>query len=103
MTFKDGGTNMKKSNIDTNNTTDSLSSSSSHLKIEEPKNILLKELGFKYIPELNQYFKEVGHLQIILENNTLGLFDGDYMEIGNVTESELKSFTYLLQRIIEDE
>lgn len=102
MTSKDGGTNMKKPDIGKTPIPNPYFHSSSHITIEEPQNGVLKELGFKYIPELNQYFKEVGHLQIILQNNKLGLFDGDYMVIGNITEeAKLKSFTYLLQELIE--
>ena len=64
------------------------------------KKELLKTLNFTFHPDLNEHFLNIGHLVVVLkQDNTLALFDGDYMEIGKVTETQLKDFIELLHKI----
>jgi hypothetical protein len=64
------------------------------------KKELLKTLNFTLDLDLDNYFVQIGHLVVILkQDNTLALFDGDYMEIGEVTETQLKDFIELLHKI----
>ena len=64
------------------------------------KKELLKTLNFAFNPDLNEHFLNIGHLVVVLkQDNTLALFDGDYMEIGKVTEIQLKDFIELLHKI----
>jgi len=64
------------------------------------KKELLKTLNFTSNSDLDSYSVQIGHLAVILnQDDTLALFDGDYMEIGKVTETQLKDFIELLHKI----
>ena len=70
--------------------------------IEMIKSNLLKTLNFTFHPELNEHFLNIGHLVVVLkQDNTLALFDGDYMEIGKVNKKQFISFMNALRNIIE--
>lgn len=66
------------------------------------KKELLKTLNFTFNPDLNEHFLNIGHLVVVLkQDNTLALFDGDYMEIGKVNKKQFISFINALRNIIE--
>ena len=66
------------------------------------KKELLKTLNFTLDLDLDNYFVQIGHLVVIVkQDNTLALFDGDYMEIGTVNKKQFISFMNALRNIIE--
>ena len=63
--------------------------------------LLRKTHNFCFITT-NEHSLNIGHLVVIVkQDNTLALFDGDYMEIGTVNKKQFISFMNALRNIIE--